>query len=248
MSHRRSLSLNGGPGIATVDVHDGTWHAHVELTAISDLAEAIAATRRLLDLDADPAWIREHLDSDPTAQKLLANAAGIRIPGATDGFASAIATIVGQQVSVAGARTMLGRLVARHGRVHRLDETLREFPDAETLASADLTRLGLTNRRIRTIAALAERVADGAIDLGPTADRESTASQLLDVPGIGPWTVNVIRMRVLGDPDVLLANDLIITRLLDAIGAPGKTHAQWSPWRSYVTTALWAQVGQGEAP
>jgi AraC family transcriptional regulator of adaptative response / DNA-3-methyladenine glycosylase II len=248
VAHRRSLSLNGGPGIATVDVHDGTWHAHVELTAISDLAEAIAATRRLLDLDADPAWIREHLDADPTAQKLLANAAGIRIPGATDGFAAAIATIVGQQVSVAGARTMLGRLVARHGRVHRLDETLREFPDAETLASADLTRLGLTNRRIRTIAALAERVADGAIDLGPTADRESTASQLLDVPGIGPWTVNVIRMRVLGDPDVLLANDLIITRLLDAIGAPGETHAQWSPWRSYVTTALWAQVGQGEAP
>ena len=172
---------------------------------------------------------------------------GVRIPGSTDGFASAVGTIVGQQVSVAGARTLLGRIVERHGETHPLDPAFRQFPTAEVLADADLDGLGLTNRRIATIGALARAVANDEIDLDPVADRDRTAHQLLALPGVGPWTVNVIRMRVLGDPDVLLHTDLVIARELARIGATEKDHAQWSPWRSYVTAMLWATVGKRRA-
>ena len=244
--HRRVLRLHGGPGLVDLSVRDDTWTAEFELTTIADLAEAISATRRLLDLDVDPDWVGEHLGSDPLLAPDLAAGVGVRIPGSTDAFASAVGTVVGQQVSVAGARTLLGRIVERHGDEHPLDPAFRQFPSAATLADADLTGLGLTTRRVATIGALANAVASGEIDLDPIADRERTAAQLLALPGVGPWTVNVIRMRVLGDPDVLLANDLVIKRQLARLGATEKDHAQWSPWRSYVTAMLWAKVGRGE--
>lgn len=244
--HRRVLHLHGGPGLVDLSVREDTWTAEFELTTIADLAEAIAATRRLLDLDVDPEWVREHLGSDPLLATALSAGIGVRIPGSTDSFASAVGTIVGQQVSVAGARTLLGRIVERHGEIHGLDPAFRQFPSAAALADGDLTGLGLTTRRIATIGTLATAVASGKIDLDPIADRERTAAQLLALPGVGPWTVNVLRMRVLGDPDVLLTNDLVIKRQLANICATENDHAQWSPWRSYVTAMLWAQVGRGE--
>ena len=132
-----------------------------------------------------------------------------------------------------------------HGEMGRKDFFGYAF-DTDGSGDADLTGLGLTTRRVATIGALANAVATGEIDLDPIADRERTAAQLLALPGVGPWTVNVIRMRVLGDPDVLLANDLVIKRQLARLGATEKDHAQWSPWRSYVTAMLWAKVGRGE--
>ncbi len=245
--HQRVLRLHGGPGLVSLSVRDEVWTAEFQLTTIADLAEAIASTRRLLDLDVDPEWVAEHLGTDPRLAAELEAGVGVRIPGSTDGFASAVGTIVGQQVSVAGARTLLGRIVERHGEPHPLDPAFQQFPTAEVLAEADVTGLGLTNRRIATIGALATAVATGEIDLDPVADRDRTAHQLLALPGVGPWTVNVIRMRVLGDPDVLLHNDLVIARELARIGPTENDHAQWSPWRSYVTAMLWATVGKRSA-
>ena len=243
-NYGRTLRIDGGlatltaaPGKET----SGIW-ADFELSELSMLAPAIAMTRRLFDLDADPVHIHEALDRHRALGRLRRLRPGVRVPGAVDGFEAAIGAIVGQQISVAGARTLLGRIVAAVGaNAHSnasTDGSATVFPDADELLATDLDNLGLTTRRVRTIRALAEAVADGRLHLDLGAGHQDTRQQLLSLPGIGPWTADVIAMRALGDPDIMLETDLVIRRRLEALDISDTTAL--APWRSYAACTLWA--------
>jgi len=240
--HRRSIRIDGEGVIVTIepDATDGAgvWATYA-LPTIASLSRAIASTRGLFDLDADPTFIDEALREEPKIARLRTRRPGIRVPGSTDPFEAAIGAIVGQQISVAGARTLLGRLIdAVSDESENHDDELRPFPEASELAEADLSNCGLTGRRVATIQALAQAVANEDIALDAGVDRQQIRRQLLALPGIGPWTADVIAMRGLGDPDVMLASDLVVRRRLHELDITNTQHL--SPWRSYAACTLWA--------
>ncbi len=239
-THRRALRVDGKRVVVDVEADPtdraGVW-ATFTLENISSLAGAIAATRRLFDLDADPGFIDAALSVEPKVARLRALRPGVRVPGSTDAFESAIGAVVGQQISVAGARTLLGRLVSP-ATDNPDDGEQYCFPTPAQLAAADLTTCGLTGRRIDTIRALTDAVLQERITLDVRANRDDVRSQLLALPGIGPWTADVIAMRALGDPDIMLASDLVIRRRLEALDLASTDHL--SPWRSYAACTLWA--------
>ena len=204
-----------------------------------------------------------HLCNDPELGARLDRRPLPPLPGAFDPFEVAVRAVVGQQVSVAGAATTLGRLVdlvAGHDPTpdpessaeSPPDDPIRHhgFPDADRVAAAPLDRLAMPTRRRETILQLARAVASGHIDLSNAADPRETEARLLDVAGIGPWTAGYIAMRALGDPDGWPVGDLVLRRSLartsaDAVGA-GSLEARaerWRPWRGYAAMLLWATAG-----
>ncbi|MEZ0072733.1 AlkA N-terminal domain-containing protein [Planotetraspora sp. GP83] len=221
---------------------------HIRLTVRTEdmrqLARIVSRCRRLMDLDADPEAVASILGSTDLAP-LVKERPGLRVPGAFDGFELAVRAVVGQQISVAGARTILGRIAARAGipamagtTAERI-ETWLLFPTAERLAEADLTGLGLTNRRISTLKALAEAVAAGEIDLDGAEDPAETTAKLLKMPGIGPWTTSYIALRSLRDPDAWPEGDLVLKRAMAKLGIPAGQAELWRPWRAYAALHLW---------
>ncbi|MEE9414384.1 MAG: DNA-3-methyladenine glycosylase 2 family protein [Acidimicrobiales bacterium] len=244
---RRTLSLPRGLGAATITPKSDHVWCELQLDDFADLSVAVSRIRRLLDLDADPHSVAERFASTPL-EAIVAIDPGLRVPGAVDGFEQAVTTVLGQQVSVAAGRTFAGRLVANFGtEVDRFGDDLGYvFPDAETLAAVDTAPIGITGARQRTIAALAKSVVDEALDLSPGAEREATRNQLLALPGIGPWTADIIAMRALGDTDIFPLGDLVLRKAAVSFGLPedpkqlAELAANWSPWRSYATHHLWA--------
>jgi len=234
----RTLSLPGGPGTVALSLDAGGADAEIRVADPRDAGAAVRACRRLLDLDADPATIDGALGSDPLLGPLVSATPGLRSPGTANpgsvpfvAFEVVVRAVVGQQVSVAGARTVLGRLAAAHG--EPLPDGRRLFPSAERLARVDPATLPMPAARARTLVA----VARAAPDLDP--------ERLLSLPGIGPWTAGYVALR-LGDPDVVLPTDLGVRRALAGLGAPSDPRAiaalaeRWRPWRSYATHHLWA--------
>jgi AraC family transcriptional regulator of adaptative response / DNA-3-methyladenine glycosylase II len=229
-------------GSAVVELTPGTGHVttRLRLPDLSDLGTVVASVRRLLDLDADPASIDAVLASDPAMAPLVAARPGLRVPGAVDGFELAVRAVVGQQVSVAGARTLAGRLVAAYGSA--LDESdgalTTAFPTAPQLAGADLDgpALGLTGARVRAVRALAVEVAEGRLLLDPGGDRVRARAQLIALPGVGTWTAEYVAMRALADPDAWPETDLVVRRRLAARGGDPE---RWRPWRAYGALHLW---------
>jgi AraC family transcriptional regulator of adaptative response / DNA-3-methyladenine glycosylase II len=177
------------------------------------------------------------LGDDPLLGPLVAARPGLRSPGAADGAELAVRAVVGQQISVAGARTLLGRLAAAHGGPHAGS---RLFPTSEQLAAIDPEDLPMPRARARTLGALARALCDGELDLRPGADRERVRAGLLAIPGIGPWTADYIALRALGDTDVFLAADLGVRRALGRLGANAGAAERWRPFRSYAMHHLWA--------
>ena len=239
---RRCLSLTNGSGSVVVTAdrvsnpeRPGVW-ASFALDKIADLAEAISTVRAMFDLDADPELVSEHFEHDTHLARFFSERPGVGVPGSADEFEASVAAIIGQQISVAGARTLLGRLVA----AARADggDDLTTFPTAGDIAELDLASIGLTTRRAATISALATSVASGELLIDVGENRDEIRQQLLQLPGIGPWTTDVISMRALRDPDVMLASDLVIKRRLTELGVDDTD--QWAPWRSYVACTLWA--------
>ncbi len=253
--YRRSLRLPHGAGLAEVRHGDEVVLCALSLADPRDLAPAVARIRRLLDLDADPVAIAEGLGDDPVLGPLVAAEPGRRAPGAVDGLELAIRAIAGQQVSVAAATRVVGRIAERLGTALAAPSggVTRLFPDAAALAEADDADLPVPTARRRTIRTLAARIAGGQLDLGPGADREEARVRLLEIPGIGPWTAGYISLRALGDPDVLLSGDLGVQKAAARLGLPedpvalAAHGARWAPWRSYATHHLWASLG-GPAP
>ena len=244
---RRALLLPHGE--ATVDLLPGDDHvlATLRLEDPRDVVPAVARCRRLLDLDADSAAVDEALGRDPLLAPLVAALPGIRVPGAVDGFEMAVKAVIGQQVSVAGARTVAGRLVTAYGKpLTQPDGGLtHHFPTADALADVDPETLPMPRARALTLVGLATAVAARDLTLDPGADRDAVAVSLLAMPGIGPWTVDYLRMRVLGDPDSFLPTDLGVRRGLERLGAAGDPRSAaaraeaWRPWRSYALMHLW---------
>ncbi|MGR6923813.1 AlkA N-terminal domain-containing protein [[Actinomadura] parvosata] len=205
----------------------------VSVADTRQLARVVARCRRLLDLDADPEAIGQALG--PTSLgPLVAARPGLRVPGAFDGFELAVRAVVGQQISVAGARTLLGRIVARAAAPDGL------FPTPAHLLDTDLTGLGLTGRRIDTLKDLATRLVHGHIDLDGGQDPAEAVAELLEVRGIGPWTASYIALRALRDPDAWPTGDLVLNKRMAALGIPHDHIERWRPWRAYAALHLWS--------
>ncbi|MFR9675608.1 AlkA N-terminal domain-containing protein [Streptomyces sp. TR02-1] len=248
-TYRRTLALVHGAGVLEADERTGatasgshTWlDVRLKLTDLRDLTTAVQRVRRLFDLDADPDAVAARFDGDPVLGPATRAVPGLRSPGAADGHEAAVRAVLGQQVSVAAARTLAGRLVRAYGKpLPAPDGGLTHlFPEAGALASAPLTELGMPGSRKHTLRALDTAVADGTIDLGPGADRDGTGQRLRALPGIGPWTVAYVRMRALGDPDVFLPGDAGVRHGLAALGASPRDAERWRPWRSYAVHHLW---------
>jgi AraC family transcriptional regulator of adaptative response / DNA-3-methyladenine glycosylase II len=209
-------------------------------------AAAADPVRRLLDLDADPEAVDAALGSDERLRASVAARPGLRVPGAWDGFELAVRAILGQQISVVAASRLAGRIVALCG-TPLASATAREglthsFPTPAQLAAADLPFMPAA--RARALYTLAEAVAGGSVDLSPTADPVATRAALLDLRGIGPWTVEYVAMRALGDPDAFPATDLVLRR---ALGDDPAAAERWRPWRAYAAMHLWAEAGAAAA-
>jgi len=261
------LGARSVPGIE--EVRDGTYvrsvrqsgsAAVIEMTPAPDHVELLVSadgsldpddlserTRRALDLDADPVAIDEALSSDPHVAPLVARLPGLRVPGTFDGFELVVRAIFGQQVSVAGARTSLGRLVARAGaRLERPEGAITHlFPTAEQVAELPPEAFGMPRARAETIRRVAALVARGELDLSGRGPHEETLAALGELPGIGPWTLGYVAMRALHDSDAFMAGDLGVRKGLEALDLPSTPKEvmaraeRWRPWRAYAVMHLW---------
>lgn len=208
-------------------------------------AERLAdRVRRWLDLDRDPGEADLALAADPLIGPLVAKRPGLRIIGYPDEFEAVAMTVIGQQVSLAAARTFAGRLVAAYGAPLAGSE-LRRFPEAELLASCDIedlrARVGLTGARARTLHEAARRWAGGPVLAGLAADEARRL--LLAIPGIGPWTADYLQLRALQHPDTFAPGDLVVRRALglDQQQAAARAEA-WAPYRSHALLHLWTEA------
>jgi AraC family transcriptional regulator, regulatory protein of adaptative response / DNA-3-methyladenine glycosylase II len=239
-TYRRVLSLSRGGGVVELTPQGGAVLCRLRLDDLADLPAAVARCRRLLDLDCDPGAVVAHLESDPVLGALVRRRPGLRVPGCVDGFELAVRAIVGQQVSVAGARTILGRLVARYG------DAVRGFPTPATLARVDPATLPFPHARGEALRSVARLVAGGELALDAGADPRQVRATLLGIRGIGPWTASYIAMRALGDPDAWLPGDVGIRHALGRLGQPTdapRVAEAWRPWRSYAVMHLWTELG-----
>lgn len=247
-AYRRTLSLPYGHGTATLTPRPGHIGCLLSLTDLRDLTIAISRCRRLLDLDADPVAIDDQLRTDPLLAPLVDRAPGRRVPRTTDAAEFAVRAVLGQQVSTAAARTHAARLVTAHGTP--VDDPAggltHLFPDPDRLAALDPESLALPRSRRTTLTTLVSSLADGSLRLDIDSDWEQARSSLMALPGFGPWTVEVIAMRALGDPDAFLPTDLGIRRAARELGLPSTPAAftaraaAWRPWRAYAVQYLWA--------
>ena len=239
--YSRTFVLDGKAGLLTVKAAEGDAAIlRVEYPEPSQLFRIVERTRRIFDLGADPQLIAAQLETDPLMRPMLKRLPGLRVPGAWDGFELAVRAILGQQVSVAAATTMSGRIARSFGERFNRDGTgeSRLFPDAAVLAGADLTSIGLTKQRAATIQELAMRVASGEIRFDAPIDGLRRA--LLSVRGIGPWTVEYVAMRALGEPDAFPDTDLALRKAVpDGLL---ERSAQWRPWRAYGAMYLWMSL------
>ncbi len=218
------------------------------------MSAAVERCRRLLDLDADPVVIDDSLSCDDLLRPCVVERPGMRVPGHVDGFEVAVRAVVGQQISVAGARTIASRIVTSYGeRVDGGGDLTHLFPTSEAIAAVDPQSLPLTRARGRTLVTLAAAVADGTVVLDRSADRGDVRAALLALPGIGPWTADYIALRALGDPDVNLATDLGVRHGLGRLGIGGTVAhmgsrmERWRPWRSYALMHVWATSSKESA-
>ncbi len=255
--YARTLEAPGGPGLIAIQTVAGheRLSARLWLAAPGDLRGVIRRVRRVFDLDADSQVIDADLARDPLFTDQVAQHPGLRVAGAWDAFEYAARAVMGQQVSVKGARTIATRLTARLGRP--LPGTLTGiipglthlFPTAQAVAKNDLEGLGLTRKRAATLRGLAAAFATGTLSAWDNLPPEEVIERLLALPGIGPWTAHMVAMCALGDTDAFPAADLGILKVLDLdLSAAGRKALSikseaWRPWRAYAVMRLWAQLG-----
>jgi AraC family transcriptional regulator, regulatory protein of adaptative response / DNA-3-methyladenine glycosylase II len=249
-AYRRTLRLPHGHGIATLRPLPDHVDCKLALSDLRDLSIAISRCRRLLDLDADPVAIDGLLGEDPLFTPLVAKSPGRRVPRTVDGAELAVRAVLGQQVSTAAARTHAARLVTAHGDpvADPTGGITHLFPTAEALAGLDPDSLAMPKSRRRTLTTLVGALARGDIDLGAGSDWQRARAKLTALPGLGPWTVETVAMRGLGDPDAFLPGDLgirVAARTLGVADTPAaltERATAWRPWRAYAVQYLWATL------
>jgi AraC family transcriptional regulator of adaptative response / DNA-3-methyladenine glycosylase II len=249
----RNLRLSGGPAWFEIRLDDGgRVRLRAHLTHLGDLSTLVTRARRLFDLDADPVAVDEALSRHPELSPLVARVPGIRVPGAADPAEMLIRAMVGQQITVVAARTALTALTDALGEPAQVGPEggtqTRLFPTMAAIAERGHEVLRGPAARTRAITGAAAALADGALALGPGDDPAEQRAALLAMPGIGPWTADYVRMRVLGDTDVFLPGDVAVRAGAAAAGLPGEPRpleawaARTAPWRSYLTAHLWRAV------
>jgi AraC family transcriptional regulator of adaptative response / DNA-3-methyladenine glycosylase II len=242
-TYRRSFSLEHGAGIVSLTPAARFVRCELRLEDLRDLTAAVARSRRLLDLDADPVSISSQLGMDGPLAPLVRERPGLRVPGCVDGFELAVRAIIGQQVSVPAARTVLGRLAAAYGEpLPEPDGALtHRFPSAAALAEADPGALPFPRTRASALRSLARLSAEGELSLDAGSNSAEALGVLSGIRGVGPWTASYVAMRALGDPDVFLPGDVGIRHALTRLGAD-VSDERWRPWRSYAVMHLWRSL------
>ncbi|GAA0958780.1 AlkA N-terminal domain-containing protein [Actinocorallia libanotica] len=248
-AYRRTLRLPHGHGVAELRPADASYiQCTLALSDLRDLTTAINRCRRLLDLDADPVAIDELLGRDPVMGPLVRGKPGLRIPQTVDGEEFSIRALLGQQASMAAARTHAARLVAAHG-VPVTDSgggLTHVFPAPAALAGLNPAALALPQEHRASVFALIGSLASGDIDLGAGSDWRDARTELESLPGVEPGTVETIALRALGDPDAFPATDPGIRRAAGELSLPTAPAAlihraaDWRPWRGYAAQHLWS--------
>jgi AraC family transcriptional regulator, regulatory protein of adaptative response / DNA-3-methyladenine glycosylase II len=243
-TYSRSISVNGPPGYFSVSLdpeHDSLT-VQIQFGDPRALFFIIERIRGMFDLNADWADIAGVLRTDPVLAWMVEAAPGLRVPGAWNGFELAVRAVLGQQIRVAHATALAGRLTRAFGQPITGNSLLTYlFPAAEVLAEADLSGVGLTKARAGTIRTLARTVARGDLSFEGVIDSEAFRRKLTEIPGIGNWTAEYVAMRALGEPDAFPAGDVALQSALEISGArAAEMRAEpWRPWRSYATMYLW---------
>lgn len=256
-SYARAFGNAQQPAWLRVSAWDAGEHAlRLELhgAAPGDLLALVARVRRMFDLDADPRAIAAVLGRDARLRACIRRHPGLRLPGAWNGFELAVRAVLGQQVSIAAARTLAMRLLERHGEPIApagADGLTRLFPSPATLAGAGLDGLGLTRARIAALRALAQAVYAGRVDFEPGRALDAQIGTWTRLPGIGAWTAHYIALRALGHPDAFPAGDLVLRRatgggILAARELEARAEA-WRPWRAYAAIHLWRAHAPGDS-
>ena len=249
-TYRRTLDLPHGDGMIALSPAKGFVTCTLRLADWRDVTTAVSRARRLLDLDADPLAADAVLAADEALAPLVACRAGLRSPGHVDGLELAVRAVLGQQVSVQGARTLAARLVQAYGRPleHPVDGLTHVFPRADVLAVVADEHLAVPT----SLRAMCAGLANGSVVIDPGADPDDLRRSLTAVKGIGPWTAGYVAMRVLGDPDVFLPTDIGVRNAAGRLGLPTDPTAlagraeRWQPWRTYALHHLWASLARTE--
>jgi AraC family transcriptional regulator of adaptative response / DNA-3-methyladenine glycosylase II len=242
-TYRRTLALPHGDAILALTPRADGVEAELRLDDARDEAEALRRARALFGLDADPAAVLADLGADPLLGPIVHARPGLRIPGAVAGFELAARAVLGQQITVAAARALAGRITAALGApLARPDGALtHHFPAPAALVAAEDGTFPMPRSRARALRGLA--AAD------PRLETPADAEDLTDLWGVGPWTAGYVALR-LGDPDVFLPGDVAVQRALSALSARPVDAGSWSPWRSFAVLHLWATLAKpaGTAP
>ncbi|MGI5253083.1 AlkA N-terminal domain-containing protein [Actinacidiphila glaucinigra] len=247
-AYRRTLRLPHGHGIVALRPEPDHGACRLSLTDWRDLSHAISRCRWLLDLDADPVAVDGLLRQDPLLAPYMDANPGRRVPRTVDGPEFAVRVVLGQQVSTAAARTLAGRLVRAHGEpvADPGGGLTHLFPSPWALTGLDPESLAMPRTRRGTLTALVAALTEGSLDLDVGSDWEKARRQLEALPGFGPWSVEVVAMRALGDPDAFPATDLGVRAAAEKLGLPTtpaalvRRAAAWRPWRAYAVQHLWA--------
>ncbi|MBN9522504.1 DNA-3-methyladenine glycosylase 2 family protein [bacterium] len=245
----RSVQFDDAVGVVAVENDPRADRLVVRFSTpfVPHAAEVERRVRRLFDLDADLPQVHRVLGRDPSLVPLLAHSPGVRIPGSWCPFELLVRTIVGQQVSVKGATTVMGRIAARCGREYQSGYgPTWAFPTPRMVAESDLSAVGMPGQRVRALQSIAAAVATGELSVEANLPAAAVKAALIRQPGIGPWTAEYFALRGLRDGDAWPASDLVLRRAVDERAAgstPDPNYAdRWKPFRGYAAMHLWNQA------
>jgi AraC family transcriptional regulator of adaptative response / DNA-3-methyladenine glycosylase II len=248
-SYTRRFAFDGEAGTlrVTQKTNDDALILTVDFPHAARLPEIRARVQRMFDLDADIATINARLGKSTPLRSGIRRHSGQRVPGGWDGFEIAVRAVLGQQISVAAARTLASHLVQNFGASMHCGKmgNIHLFPEAETLVDAELTHIGITRARAATLNAVARAVCAGAVSFDPQQSLDDFVARWTTLPGIGDWTAQYIAMRAMGHADAFPAADLVLRKAVARDGIPVPLRQlqamaeDWRPFRAYAVLHLW---------